>query len=78
MSSTTVVPQPPKPYFWASRLTTHWSQNIGLTRMQSLERSQSNRRKDLQVTGLSKAKRKKALTIVAGILALTSAGTITT
>jgi len=38
----------------------------------------ARRREDLQVTGLRKAKQRKLLTIVAGILALTSAGTITT
>lgn len=36
----------------------------------------ARRREELQVTGLSKAKRQKALTVIAGILALTSAGSI--
>ncbi len=38
----------------------------------------AGRREDLQITGLRKSKHRKALTIAAGILALTSAGTITT
>jgi hypothetical protein len=46
--------------------------------IQRLTVNAARRREDLQVTGLRKAKRKKALTILAGILALTSAGTITT
>lgn len=36
----------------------------------------ARRREELQVTGLSKAKLRKALTVIAGMLALTSAGSI--
>jgi hypothetical protein len=36
----------------------------------------ARRREELQVTGLSKAKLRKALTVIAGVLALTSAGSI--
>jgi hypothetical protein len=36
----------------------------------------ARRREELQVTGLHNAKRQKALTVIAGILALTSAGSI--
>ena len=49
--------------------------------IQEVERLTVNaarRRRDLQVTGLHKAKRRKALTVLAGVLALTSAGAITT
>jgi len=38
----------------------------------------ARRREDLQITGLRKGRHRKLLTIFAGILALTSAGTITT
>jgi len=38
----------------------------------------AERREDLQRTALRKGKRRKALTVLAGILALTSAGAITT
>src|SRR6476660_4325863 len=46
--------------------------------LERLTGNATGKRENLLLTGLKKSRRRKALTIVAGILALTSAGAITT